>query len=89
MFEGGKTIRFTSSCDFVNKKGPIVICLTSFANDVTTNYQKANTITISILTNRMDTITIYPVDGSYLETKFNNIIKNYNLDISLHFDLNR
>lgn len=83
LFEGGKYLLFSSLCGFRNQLGKVYIGLNSFANNVTTNYGKANTINVIVLTQTLETITMYPVDASYLETKFNHIIKLYRQDKEL------
>lgn len=77
LFKGNKSIVFTSLCGFKNEEGPVVIAIKSFANNVTTNYTQSNTVDFMILTNRLKTITLYPLSIDYLETKFNNIVKKY------------
>ena len=83
LFEGGKYLLFSSLCGFRNQLGKVYIGLNSFANNVTTNYGKANTINVIVLTQTLETITLYPVDASYLETKFNHIIQLYRQDKEL------
>ena len=78
LFEGNFNILFTTSCGFYNSNGYIMVGLHSFSSDVTKNYPSQNTIDIILLTApTLKTITIYPVDANYFETKFNNIIKNH------------
>lgn len=84
LFEGGKYLLFSSLCGFRNQLGKVYIGLNSFANNVTTNYGRANTINVIVLTQTLETITLYPVDASYLETKFNHIIKLYHQDKELN-----
>ena len=84
LFEGGKYLLFSSLCGFRNQLGKVYIGLNSFANNVTTNYGKANTINVIVLTQTLETITMYPVDASYLETKFNHIIQLYRQDKELN-----
>ena len=86
LFMGNKSIYFTRSCGF-NVEGKIInLGLYAFSSDKTDNYLGNNTVTLIIL-NKNDTLTMYPIDADYLETKLNNIIKKYSdLDISLKYN---
>lgn len=85
LFEGNKTIVFSPFCCITNKnKEVITITLHSFATDVTTNYEN-NTIDYMI-TRRGKTRTLFPLDASYVENKFNNVVKR--AFPNMHFDIN-
>ena len=77
LFEGGKYIIFTTECGFHNSLGQVSLVIHSFASNVTHNYQAGNTIDIMVKGRNGMTITLYPVDASYFETKLNNIIRKY------------
>lgn len=77
LFEGSTTVTFTNSCGFTGPNGIINLSLHAFSSDVTKNYLAANTIDVCVKNQRNRTITLYPVDAHYLQTKFNNIIKKY------------
>lgn len=83
LFEGNYPIRFSTSCGFTNKLGPICIGLYSFSSNVTTNYKGQNTIDLLIMSPQLKIISIYPVDANYFENKFNNILKKNNINIQL------
>lgn len=87
LFEGGKSVLFTTMCGFTNKTGNVMIGIYAYSTDVTTNYKTANTVTLVILTPTGKTISMYPVDATYLETKLNNIIKKHsNVETKLSFN---
>ena len=87
LFEGNTYVLFSRLCEFRNNDGEVAIGMHSFANNTTQNYASDNTIDLLILSKNMRTITMYPIALSYLETKFNNIIKKYsNLDIRFKLD---
>lgn len=88
LFEGNYTIEFTTSCGFYNNNGPIIVCLNSFASNVTTNYTAGNTINVCILSKTFKTISMYAVDGLYLEHQFNRIMKNYTNNKQIKFAWN-
>ena len=90
LFEGNVTICFDKNCGFKNAFGPVAIYIHSFATNVTKNYLQ-NTIDICIkLGNKFNkSITLYPVDAYYLETKFNNIVEKYNSNTVDKFYFNR
>lgn len=87
LFRGNYTIRFSGSCGFSNNFGSINIAIHSYCTDYTTNYVN-NTVDICILSRKMNTISLYPVDANYLESKFNNIVKKYsnNQNVSFHYN---
>lgn len=87
LFEGNMSVLFSTPCGFKNDSGPIMFGMHSYSSDVTTNYEE-NTIDFIILTPRYKTVTLYAVSSSYVETKFNNIIKKYN-DLEVEFKVNK
>lgn len=87
LFEGNTCVLFSTPCGFKNDSGPVMFGMHSFSSDVTKNYEE-NTIDFIILTPRYKTVTLYAVSGSYVETKFNNIIKKYN-DIEIEFKITK
>lgn len=87
LFEGNKSLLIPVSCGLEKNGKPVIIGLNSFANEKTSNY-KNNTINVLILTNKFISLTLYPVDANYLETKLNNIISKYHKDKTLNLQLN-
>lgn len=86
LFTGNQCIYFTTSCGFTNNRGAVNIGIHAFSTGVTTNYSSANTVDFLILSGGK-TITMYPIDAHYLQTKLNNIIKQYtNTNFSLSFN---
>lgn len=86
LFECYQSIYFTTSCGFENTHGPVNIGIHAFSTDKTKNYSSANTVNFLVLSRRK-TVTMYPVDAHYLESKINNIIKKHNdIDIQLKFN---
>ena len=84
FFGGNKHIVLSPFCGIHNNEGSIAVGIHSYASNYTTNYKVANTIDVAILTEHAATITIYPVDAYYLETKLNNILKHHsNWDVEL------
>ena len=77
LFEGNQAIYFTGFCDFRNSDGLITILVHAFASDKTKNYKNGNTVNFVVL-QRNKTITMFPVDANYLQTKLNNVINKYN-----------
>ena len=77
LFEGSTSIKFEISCGFENESGSVSIGVHSYANKATTNYLQ-NTLDFSVISRKNKTISMYPVDASYFETKFNNLISKYN-----------
>lgn len=86
LFEGNYCLTFNIFCGFKNATGGISIAFHAFASNVTKNYKLGNTIDIAIISHNK-TITLYPIDAYYLETKFNSIIKKYN-DLDIEFKFN-
>lgn len=87
LFEGNKYVYFGTFCELHNAHGHVGLLLHSFASDYTKNYKAGNTIDVLVIGNRGKTITLYPVDAYYLETKFNNIVKNHS-DLNIEFQFN-
>ena len=77
LFEGNQAVYLTNSCGFENKKGSVSVIIHAFASDKTNNYQQGNTVNFMVRGNAK-TVTMFPVDAHYLQTKLNNIITNYN-----------
>ena len=74
LFEGNTTLVFTNMCGLRDNKGQSVsVIFNSFSTDVTTNYHQ-DTIDYMIVQNR-STKTMFPLDASYVENKFNNVVK--------------
>ena len=70
LFRGGSYLVLGLACGFRNNEGPVRVCLHSFAQ--TFNYQE-NTIDFLIQSPNDKTITLYPIDANYLQTKLNNL----------------
>lgn len=87
LFEGNQYILFSRLCGLHNSSGEVALGLHSFASSKTNNYKLGNTIDLMILAPGNRTITLYPVDAYYLETKFNNIIKDHS-DLDIQFKIN-
>lgn len=86
LFEGNITLYFPTCNQFYNETGLVQIGLHSYCTNLTNNYPY-NTIDLIIMSPRGETITIYPVDAYYLQTKFNNIIDKHNKNnVKLHFN---
>lgn len=75
FFEGGRSITFSPLCGFRSSKGRIGISIHAYSTEVTRNYH-LNTLDFIIKNVNGRTITMYPIDANYLESKLNNIIKN-------------
>lgn len=89
LFQGNFTIRFCNSCGLRNSNGIVSLSLNAFSSDVTKNYNGGNTIDICIKTGNGKTITLYPVDANYLQTKFNSILRTYSNRTNIsYFDFN-
>lgn len=73
LFEGERYVLFTTSCGFEYNNGHTMLGLHSFSSDVTTNYKRENTIDVIVFDACFTTLTMYPVDAHYLETRFNEI----------------
>lgn len=76
LFEGNQAVYFTGFCDFRNSNGLITILVHAFASDKTQNYKNGNTLNFTVL-QRNKTVTMFPVDAHYLQTKLNNVIIKY------------
>ena len=76
LFSGNTSLYLSTSCGFENNTGPVSLGINAFSTDVTKNYLHGNTSDFLVL-DRDKTITMYPIDAHYLETKLNNIISNY------------
>lgn len=87
LFGGNYTIEFHENCGF-DSRGPIIVCLNSFASDVTTNYTSGNTINFCILNTQRNTMSMFAIDANYLETKLNNVIQKYNKNKQIRFAWN-
>ena len=77
LFEGNQVLFFPYTCGFKNDTGDILLSFISYANNTTQNYTKSNTIHCLIMSRKFRTITLYPVDASYVENKFNNLVDKY------------
>lgn len=77
LFEGNCFLVFTTMCGLHNVSGDVILCIHSYANDVTTNYTKGNSLDLIVLTASMKTITLYPISAKYLENKIKNIFATY------------
>lgn len=88
LFEGSYILTFAGACGFKNAVGHVAISFISFANEYTKNYRSANTIHCLIMGRNNRTVTLYPIDASYVEHKFNSFIKNYNKSVSTKFKIN-
>ena len=77
LFEGNCFLVFTTMCGLHNVSGDVILCIHSYANDVTTNYTKGNSLDLIVLTTSMKTITLYPISAKYLGNKIKNIFATY------------
>lgn len=87
LFEGDFVIRLCNSCG-LNNNGVINMSFISFSSHVTRNYSGGNTIDICVKNALGKTITLYPVDSSYLQNKFNNIIRTFGQYSGSDFEFN-
>lgn len=78
LFHGNMVVKFTKSCGLQNN-GKVSLSLIAFSSDVTTNYKSGNTVDICVKNDMKRTITLYPVDANYLQTKLNNVFKKFNV----------
>lgn len=76
FFEGDRCLHFSALFGIVNNEQEAALTLHSYANEATKNYPQ-NTVDLLILGHHNKTITMYPVDANYLESKFNNLMKKY------------
>jgi len=69
---------FSADCRLINNQGDILLCLHSFANNATTNYN-GNTIDFNIMTGdeNLYSISLFPLDISQLEHTFNNFVEQH------------
>ena len=88
LFEGNQSIRFETTCGFENQGMKCRIGLHSFSSHVTQNYGKGNTIDLIAISPRSKTITMYPVDATYLQRKLNNLIKSYTGHSDIEYSFN-
>lgn len=86
LFEGNVSIQFTYSCGFKNDSGGVIIGVHSYATSKTKNYQN-NTLDLAIISHNKKIISMYPIDASYFETKFNHLIQRYT-DLGVDFKIN-
>ena len=85
LFDGNQVVQFSNSCGIRNSTDIVNISFISFASDVTTNYRSGNTISICIKSARGRTISLYPIDAHYFQTKLNNMLDTYYQDNSLNY----
>lgn len=85
LFKGGESIYFTTSCGFSNTAGPVSIGINAYASNYTKNYS-SNTVNFLVITGRGRTITMYPIDAHYLETKLNNLVKDFGIEYKYNND---
>ena len=77
LFEGDIVIQFCNACGLRNNNGVINLSIYAFSSSVTQNYNDGNTVDICVRSGRGRTITLYPLDSHYLQTKINKLIKKY------------
>lgn len=88
LFEGNFTITFSSLCGFISNDGKSVsIGFNSFANNNTKNYTKGNTIDY-IMFDYRKTKTLFSLDASYLQNKFNILVVKWNTKYNTPFQIN-
>ena len=83
LFTGDKYLFISGTFGLTNKYGAVSLGLHAFSSDVTTNYEKGNTVDIMIRSFTPKTVTLYPVDASKLKNKLAHIINKYS-DIPLN-----
>ncbi len=76
LFEGDQTVIFTKSCGLKDSKGHISLSFHAYSSDVTTNYNKGNTIDVCIKGKGNNTVSLYAIDAHSAQNRLNNIIKN-------------
>ena len=77
-----------SLCWFISNDGKSAsIGFNSFANNNTKNYTKGNTIDY-IMFDYRNTKTLFPLDASYLQNKFNILVVKWNTKYSTPFPIN-
>lgn len=88
LFEGDRGILFTPLCGFEDNGGNTVsIGFRSFSTNYTKNYSGGNTIDFLVVGNKR-TKTLYPLDASYVENKFNNCVKRMSKKFVGKFNIN-
>lgn len=80
LFEGNRTVLFSATCNFTSSSGPCIIGLKSWSTQYTANYMD-NTVDFIVETLSGKTITMFPLDASYVENKLNNLIERISKDI--------
>lgn len=77
FFGGNCSLHFSHNCDFEANNGTSVhIILRAYADDVTKNYTRGRTVDLQINSRR--TLTMYPVDSTYIINRMNRIINSIN-----------
>lgn len=76
FFEGDRCLHFSALCGLVNGVGEEALVLHSYATEATKNYPQ-NTVDLLILGHHNRTVTMYPVDASKVESKFNSLVRKY------------
>lgn len=74
LFEGGKCLVFGLGCGFHNDFGNVRLCIRSWATEATKENYLYNTVDFLVQAPDKSTISLYPLDVNYLETKLNNAI---------------
>lgn len=89
LFEGSCTLIFSRECGFKSADNKYVsIAFNAFANEATTNYEDSNTVNY-IVYEPKHTKTLFALDASYVENKFNNLVKKWNSKYNQPFKINR
>lgn len=87
LFKGNRTVVFDGCCGLVNNTNGVILGIHAFCSEYTTNYEDGNTVDVIVMSLAHKTITLYPVDSYYLETKLNNILsKPHNPNIQVKFN---
>lgn len=77
LFEGNIALQFGLSCGFRNDKGPVYVGFYAYSSNVTQNYNGGNTVDLCIISPKGKTVTLYPLDAHYVQTKFNSMIEKH------------
>lgn len=77
IFKGNFNLFISGIFGLKNKYGIVNLGIHSFSSEVTTNYNKGNTIDICILSSNGKTITLYPVDAALVKKELMRIINKY------------
>lgn len=85
FFEGNMYIYFSPLCGFNNNGKSISILFHAYSTSHTSDY-KSNTVDMNVRIGET-TLTLYPLDSFYLESKLNNIIKKYS-PVSIKLKIN-